>query len=264
MDMKNLVQIQLMRRGRHTKNQIRKTIKLYEKISKATRSKEAWDILGNSHSRGEKVKKVKLQSYRRRKLQSYRRRKLQSYRRRYEIMQKEEDQNVSDYFSKLIEFLNQMKNCGENISDQMVVEKVLRSLSPKFDFIVVAIQEAKDVKTMKIEELQSSLEAHELMVIIKDQKDRCNKLFKFKQPRKREITKISRRKEKVKQIGQIMGNSKLVTKLNLQKEEVWERISTRKRILIRVKFSSIIVRSIDILLMNVRSRRIKRLKEKKI
>ena len=256
MDMKNLVQIQLMRRGRHTKNQIRKTIKLYEKISKATRSKEAWDILGNSHSRGEKVKKVKLQSYRRRKLQSYRR--------RYEIMQKEEDQNVSDYFSKLIEFLNQMKNCGENISDQMVVEKVLRSLSPKFDFIVVAIQEAKDVKTMKIEELQSSLEAHELMVIIKDQKDRCNKLFKFKQPRKREITKISRRKEKVKQIGQIMGNSKLVTKLNLQKEEVWERISTRKRILIRVKFSSIIVRSIDILLMNVRSRRIKRLKEKKI
>jgi len=35
----------------------------------------------------------------------------------------------------------------------MVVEKVLRSLSQKFDFIVAAIQEANDVKTMKIEEL---------------------------------------------------------------------------------------------------------------
>jgi len=35
----------------------------------------------------------------------------------------------------------------------MVVEKILRSLSQKFDFIVVAIQEAKDVKAMKIEEL---------------------------------------------------------------------------------------------------------------
>jgi hypothetical protein len=58
-----------------------------------------------------------------------------------------------------------MQTCGEVLTDQMVVEKVLRSLTPKFDFIVVAIQEAKDVKTMKIEELQSSLEAHELMVI---------------------------------------------------------------------------------------------------
>jgi hypothetical protein len=65
----------------------------------------------------------------------------------------------------MIEIVNLMKNCGENISDQMVVEKVLRSLSPKFDFIVVVIQEAKDVKTMKIEELQSSLEAHELLGI---------------------------------------------------------------------------------------------------
>ncbi|MCH85421.1 retrovirus-related Pol polyprotein from transposon TNT 1-94, partial [Trifolium medium] len=34
-----------------------------------------------------------------------------------------------------------------------------------FDFIVVAIQEAKDVKTMEIEEFQSSLEAHEMLVI---------------------------------------------------------------------------------------------------
>jgi len=70
--------------------------------------------------------------------------KLQSYRRKYEMMQMEEDQKVSDYFSKMIEIMNLMKNHGENISDHMVVEKVLRSLSQKFDFIVVAIQEAKE------------------------------------------------------------------------------------------------------------------------
>ncbi|KAK2361452.1 secreted RxLR effector protein [Trifolium repens] len=121
----------------------------FEKIAKATRSKDAWDILEKYHDGGDKVKQVKLQSLRR----------------KYEMMQMEDEQKIGDYFSKLCSLVNQMQTCGEVLTDQMVVEKVLRSLTPKFDFIVVAIQEAKDVKTMKIEELHSSLEAHELMVI---------------------------------------------------------------------------------------------------
>jgi hypothetical protein len=86
----------------------------------------------------------------------------------------------------------------------------LRSLTPNFDFILTAIQEAKDVKTMKIEKLQSSLEAHELLVI-EVQKDRYNKLFKHKHPRKREITRISRKKANVKQIGPTMESLELMT-----------------------------------------------------
>ncbi|AES78131.1 hypothetical protein MTR_7g024960 [Medicago truncatula] len=53
--------------------------------------------------------------------------------------------NIHDYFTKMIEIVNLMKNYGETISYQMVVEK--------------------DVKTMKIKELQTSLKAHELLVI---------------------------------------------------------------------------------------------------
>ncbi|KAK2355926.1 putative mitochondrial protein [Trifolium repens] len=121
----------------------------FEKIAKATKSKEAWDILQAYHDGGEKVKQVKLQSYRK----------------SYEMMQMEDDQKVSDYFSKLLAIVHQMQTCGENITDKMVVEKVLRSLNQKFDFIVVAIQESHDISDMKIEALQSSLEAHELMVI---------------------------------------------------------------------------------------------------
>jgi hypothetical protein len=41
----------------------------------------------------------------------------------------------------------------------------MRTLSPRFDFIVVAIQESKDAKTMKIEELQISFYANELLLI---------------------------------------------------------------------------------------------------
>jgi len=50
------------------------------------------------------------------------------------------------------------------MTDQQIVEKIMRTLSSRLDFIVVAIPESKDVKTSKVEELQSSLEAQELMV----------------------------------------------------------------------------------------------------
>ena len=57
--------------------------------------------------------------------------------------------------------VNQMKACGETVTVPNVVAKILRSLTSRFDNIVVAIEESKDLLTMSKEELQSSLEAHE-------------------------------------------------------------------------------------------------------
>ncbi|KHN24596.1 hypothetical protein glysoja_046778, partial [Glycine soja] len=51
---------------------------------------------------------------------------------------------------------NQMVRNGEKISDLMKIEKVLRTLTPKFDHIVVAKEESKNLDELKIEELQAS------------------------------------------------------------------------------------------------------------
>lgn len=58
-----------------------------------------------------------------------------------------------------------MKILGEAILYQEVIEKVMRYMNSRFDFIVVTFQESKDVKIMKIEEVQSYLVAHELKVV---------------------------------------------------------------------------------------------------
>lgn len=50
------------------------------------------------------------------------------------------------------------------MDDQLIVEKVLRTLNVRFDYIVVAIEESKDLACLKVEELQGSLEAHELQL----------------------------------------------------------------------------------------------------
>jgi hypothetical protein len=57
--------------------------------------------------------------------------------------------------------INQIKSHGEIIEDIKVVEKVLRSLPPKFDTLVVTLEEGKDLIQFSLDELQASLIKHE-------------------------------------------------------------------------------------------------------
>ncbi|KAK2403406.1 putative mitochondrial protein [Trifolium repens] len=117
----------------------------FQKIENASSSKECWDILEKGHSGNDKLKQVRLQTWKR----------------KFELLQMESNESVAEYFNKITTITNQMISCGETISDGTIVEKVMRTLSARFDHITVAIMESKDLSTMKLEELQCSLEAHE-------------------------------------------------------------------------------------------------------
>ncbi|XP_019433872.1 PREDICTED: uncharacterized protein LOC109340605 [Lupinus angustifolius] len=86
-------------------------------------------------------------------------------RRHFELMQMDESERVSEFFNRIITLSNGMKSCMEKITDLTIVEKVMRTLHPKFDHIVVVIEESRDLEKLKIEELQGSLEAHEQRII---------------------------------------------------------------------------------------------------
>ena len=87
---------------------------------------------------------------------------MQTLRKQCEMMHMKDDESISTYFSKIVTLTNQMKACGETITGLQKIEKVLRSLTADFDYIVVTIEEAKTLSEMKLEELQASLEAHEM------------------------------------------------------------------------------------------------------
>lgn len=53
---------------------------------------------------------------------------------------------------------------GDKISDEVVVAKLLRSLPSKFDHVVAAIEQSKDLATFSFDELMGSLQAHEARI----------------------------------------------------------------------------------------------------
>ena len=46
-----------------------------------------------------------------------------------------------------------MKTNGENKEDTDIVEKVLRSMTPKFNYVVCSIEKSKDTTTLSIDVL---------------------------------------------------------------------------------------------------------------
>ena len=68
------------------------------------------------------------------------------------------DSESKEQFSiQVMNVANQIKLNGDEQTDQKIVEKILRSLPIKFDNIVVAIEESKDLSNLSIDELSGSL-----------------------------------------------------------------------------------------------------------
>ncbi|XP_022973356.1 uncharacterized protein LOC111471915 [Cucurbita maxima] len=113
-----------------------------------TTSKQAWSILQKEFLGDSKVMTVKLQSLRR----------------DFETLLMTNGESIADFLSRAMAIVSQMRTYGEKISNETIVAKVLRSLTPKFDYVVAAIEEAKDLSILSVDELMGSLQAHEARI----------------------------------------------------------------------------------------------------
>ena len=81
---------------------------------------------------------------------------------RFEDLRMLEDETISDFNSKLCDIAHEAFTFREKYFETKLVRKTLRSLPKRFAYKVAAIEKAKDVSTMQLDELMGSLQTFEL------------------------------------------------------------------------------------------------------
>ncbi|XP_073223494.1 uncharacterized protein [Cicer arietinum] len=79
----------------------------------------------------------------------------------YEMFKMEEDEDIETLFSRFQTLVSGLKLLEKSYTTTHHVKKIIRSLPNKWKLNITSIQEAKDLNTLKLEELISSLRSHE-------------------------------------------------------------------------------------------------------
>ncbi|XP_028080935.1 uncharacterized protein LOC114282454 [Camellia sinensis] len=118
---------------------------ILQTILKKDTAKKIWDSLKNKYQGTTRVKHAQLQALRQ----------------EFETLHMKGDESVNDYFARTLAIANKMCIHGEKMGDVAVIEQMLRSMTPKFDYVICSTEESNDIDSISIDELQSSLLVHE-------------------------------------------------------------------------------------------------------
>lgn len=108
-------------------------------------SKQIWDSMKQKFEGSTKVKRAQLQALRK----------------EYETLQMKEGETVNSFFARTLAIAKKMRTCGDTLQENTISEKILRSLTMRFNYVVCSIEESNNLDTLTLDELQSSLLVHE-------------------------------------------------------------------------------------------------------
>ncbi|KAJ8645013.1 hypothetical protein MRB53_006761 [Persea americana] len=118
------------------------------KVMSCKTSKEIWDKLQSIHEGDKKIKEAKLQTYRA----------------QFESLKMTDSETIDSYLLRVNEDVNSIRGLGEELKEESIVKKILRTLPARYDAKAAAIEEAKDLDVFSMDELQGSLTAYEMRI----------------------------------------------------------------------------------------------------
>ncbi|XP_062119355.1 uncharacterized protein LOC133833111 [Humulus lupulus] len=89
------------------------------------------------------------------------RQQLQTLHTEFETLRMKTSESVSDYLARTMAIVNKMRIHGDTMKDTTIVKKILRTMTPKFNYVVCCIEEAHDIYELSVDDLHGSLLVHE-------------------------------------------------------------------------------------------------------
>ncbi|GAV58409.1 zf-CCHC domain-containing protein/DUF4219 domain-containing protein/UBN2 domain-containing protein [Cephalotus follicularis] len=114
-------------------------------ISSCDSDKEMWDLLEVTYEGTNQVKESKISMLVH----------------EYELFMMHDIESISDMFTRFTTIINSLKNLGKSYPNQELVRKILSCLPNSWTPKVTAIEEAKDLSTLPLEQLLGSWMTHE-------------------------------------------------------------------------------------------------------
>ncbi|GAV63419.1 UBN2 domain-containing protein, partial [Cephalotus follicularis] len=118
----------------------------FNRVSSIDSAKEMWDRLMVTYEGTNQVKDTKIN------------RLVHDY----ELFTMLENENISSMYAHFNDIINALKGLGNVYTNHELVSKILRCLPKSWEPKVIAIEEAKDLSTLPVEDLLGSLMTHEL------------------------------------------------------------------------------------------------------
>jgi hypothetical protein len=122
--------------------------KILDKVLNCKNAKQLWDKLETIYAGDSKVKRAKLETL-----------KVQ-----YEGLKMKDEENISEYFERVDNIVNAIIGLGVEVSDNELVEKILRTLPMLYNPKVSTIEYREKLDELTMDELYGILIAYELIL----------------------------------------------------------------------------------------------------
>src|ERR1044072_3499523 len=96
---------------------------------------------------------------------------------KFENMRMTEYESIFEFHMRVHDLANTFHALAEQISEENLVRKILRSLPNNFSMKVTAIEEAQDISNMKVDELIGSLQTFEMAIDEKSERKKRRKVY---------------------------------------------------------------------------------------
>ncbi|XP_019241972.1 PREDICTED: uncharacterized protein LOC109222013 [Nicotiana attenuata] len=116
-------------------------------------AKAIWDFLKEEYQGDERIKGMKVMNLIR----------------EFEMQRMKESETVKEYSDRLLSIVNKVRMLGKNLPDSRVVEKILVTLTEKFEPTIASLENTKDLSQITLAEVLNALQAQEQRRLMREE-----------------------------------------------------------------------------------------------